>query len=108
MAKPYSAKELAALAKRTAEQMELVPGGTIAPLTPPRAPPRARGSAGFMAPKPKSMPEDRFIKALQGSFKASFIGQLGGHWAVFGDIGQCLYAFRFIIFCIVWLFVSLR
>ena len=108
MAKPYSAKELAAMAKRAASSKDLK--GTIAPLTPPRAPPgrAARGTVGFLQPKPKVRPEDRFLQALQGTFKAIFIGQLGGHWAVFGDTGQCLYALCFIIFCIVWLVVSLR
>ena len=74
MAKPYSPKELQALANKAAT-MQLVPGGNIAPTTPDRPPPKqpaakkasapkqktvvaARGTVTLMHPTAKVMPQD--------------------------------------------------
>ena len=67
MAKPYSPKELQAIANKAAS-MQLVPGGRIAPTTPERPPPkqptakkasaRPRGTVTFMQPTAKTMPQD--------------------------------------------------
>jgi len=67
MAKPYSPKELQAIAAKAAA-MQLVPGGTIAPTTPPRPPStqpaakkasaRPRGTANMLQATAKTMPKD--------------------------------------------------
>ena len=72
MAKPYSPKELQAIAAKAAA-MPLAPGGTIAPTTPPRPPPqpsakkqpaakkasaRPRGTVQMLQATAKTMPQD--------------------------------------------------
>ena len=73
MAKPYSPKELQAIAAKAAA-MQLAPGGSIAPTTPPTRPPpqpsakkqpaakkasaRPRGTVQMLQATAKTMPQD--------------------------------------------------
>ena len=54
MAKPYSPKELQALANKAAT-MQLVPGGNIAPTTPDRPPPKQPAAKKASAPRQKTV-----------------------------------------------------